>query len=235
MKRIQTIDEALRKGSRALLGAGIGSGALEASILLGMATGMDRLALITNPNRLLAPEEIAFFCGKIEKRLHREPLQHIRGKQEFMGLDFIVTRSVLIPRPDTEILVEEVLDRCQENSAPLLLDIGTGSGAIAVSIASYLPSAKITATDLSPEALEVAKRNALKHGVSIDFLLGPDFDPLEERGGYEGFFDFLVSNPPYIPSEEISTLEPEVRDFEPILALDGGKDGLDLYRRFALR
>lgn len=228
-----TIGDALYASSRQLLDAGIETGSLEASLLLGRATGLDRLGLITRTAEPLAPEAEEAFEALLTRRIAREPLQHILGETEFMGLPFGVSKDVLIPRPDTEILVEAVLDLEEERgSAPSrrLADMGTGSGAIAVSLAKYLPYLAVVATDVSPAALAVARANALRHGVAaqIDFREGDGLAPLAgER------FDYLVSNPPYIPAETVSTLEPEVRDYEPHLALTPGADALVWYRRFA--
>ncbi|MGE5707583.1 MAG: peptide chain release factor N(5)-glutamine methyltransferase [Bacteroidota bacterium] len=228
LNRIETTEEALRKGCQALLEHGIGSGALEASILLGMATGLDRLALITHPSRPLSPSEKETFLSLLERRFRHEPIQYLKGTQEFMGLSFVVRPGVLIPRPDTEILVEAVLDACEEYESPRIVDVGTGSGAIAVSLKAFLPRASVTATDLSPEALAVARENAQRNDADVLFFEGSGLAPLEGR-----VFDFFVSNPPYIPSEEVLTLDSEVKDYEPRLALDGGEDGLDWYRLFA--
>jgi len=159
----------------------------------------------------------------VARRAKREPLQHILGTQEFCGLEFEVTPDVLIPRHDTETLVNEAASRMP--GARSILDIGTGSGCIAVALAHKLTAAVVTATDISEAALVMARRNAEKHGVAIEFLLGPHFVPLVCRR-----FDLIVSNPPYIPTSAIEGLEPEVRDFDPHGALDGGADGLSFYR-----
>lgn len=241
---IPTIGDALREGSRCLRDIGLPSASLEVALLLGMATGLDRLGLHTRTATPLTPEQASAFVSLMERRAQREPLQYITGHQEFMGLDFEVTPAVLIPRADTEMLVETILDAEEERGSsrpedgeevgePVwLADVGTGSGAIAISLASYLPYLHVVAVDLSEEALAIARRNAETHGVSerITFLQGDGLAPLEP---YRGKFRYLVSNPPYILDEEVLTLEPEVRDWEPHLALTPGSDPLHWYRIFA--
>jgi release factor glutamine methyltransferase len=171
----------------------------------------------------LAEHELAAYRSMVTRRGKREPLQHILGTQEFCGLEFDVTPDVLIPRRDTEALVNEALSRMP--AARSILDIGTGSGCIAIALACKIPAASITAIDISVSALEVARCNAKRHGVSVEFLPGSLFQPVAGR-----HFDLIVSNPPYIPSSDIKGLEPEVRDYDPRHALDGGTDGLDIYR-----
>lgn len=162
----------------------------------------------------------------VEKRLQHIPLAYILGKTNFYGLDFVVTRDVLIPRLDTEVLVEEIIQELKNYSKPVeILDIGTGSGAIAITLAKNT-NAKVTAVDISPKALAVAKKNAVLNKVDVKFIESDLFENLGRKK-----FDIIVSNPPYIESEVIDELMPEVKDFEPILALDGGKDGLQFYRR----
>ncbi len=232
MSEVQTvtIEEALRQGSRRLRSVGLGSADLEASLLVGMVTGLNRLALLTQTATELTPEQWACLDAFLVRREKHEPFQYLAGKQEFMSLEFEVGPGVLVPRPETEHLVEAVLDRIADSPRPesgewLLADVGTGSGAIAVTLASYVNDVRVVATDLSPEALEFARRNAERHGVAerLEFRLGDGLAPLADRAGE---FDILVSNPPYIPTGEIAGLDPEVRDFEPRLALDGGEDGL---------
>jgi len=206
-----------------LAGKGIENARLEAEWLLCAATGLDRVGLYLNFEKPLDDEELARYRAMVIRRGRREPLQHILGSQEFDGLEFEVTPDVLIPRHDTETLVHEALVRKPEAAA--VLDIGTGSGCIAVSLARQLPQAAITAVDISGAALAVARRNAEKNGVAIEFLQGSLCEPVAGRT-----FDLIVSNPPYIPSRDIESLEPEVRDFDPRGALDGGADGLDFYR-----
>jgi release factor glutamine methyltransferase len=185
----------------------------------------------------LGAEQAERFQSLLARRLQREPVAYIIGRQEFWSLDFQVTRDVLIPRPETERLIEValLLGAQLRSDHPLrVLDIGTGSGAIAVSIAKESPSAKIFATDISPSALAIACRNGTLNGVveRITYLCGDLFAAIADQ---EEPFDLIVSNPPYIRRAEIATLKPEVRHWEPRTALDGGADGLDFYRRIAAR
>ncbi len=193
---------------------------------------MDRVGLYTHFDQPLRADELACFRELIQRRLKREPLAYIIGRREFWSLDLKVNRTVLIPRPETELLVSEGLKTpaCRASKETCrILDIGTGSGAVAIALAKEIPSASFVATDTSPEALSVAEENARTHDVieRIDFRKGDLFHPL--RPGEK--FDLIVTNPPYIPQARISSLEPEIRDYEPRVALDGGPDGLDFYRR----
>jgi len=207
-----------------LTSRGVENARLEAEWLLCEATGLDRVGLYLNFEKPLDDRELAAYRALVVRRGRREPLQHILGTQEFCGLDFEVNQDVLIPRHDTETLVDEALARMP--GARSVLDIGTGSGCIAVVLAARLPGASVTAVDISAPALTVARRNAARNGVAVEFLQGSLLEPLSGRQ-----FDLVVSNPPYIPSSEIETLQPEVRDFDPRGALDGGLDGLEIYRR----
>jgi release factor glutamine methyltransferase len=207
-----------------LLSRGVENARLEAEWLLCAATGLDRVGLYLNFEKPLNDEELAAYRVMVARRGKREPLQHILGTQEFYGLDFEVTPDVLVPRHDTETLVNEALARMP--GARSVLDIGTGSGCIAVALAHCLPVAAVTAVDISEATLKVARCNAERNGVSIEFLHGSLFEPVAGRQ-----FDLIVSNPPYIPSGDMESLQPEVRDFDPRVALDGGLDGLEVYRR----
>jgi release factor glutamine methyltransferase len=206
-----------------LAGKGVENARREAEWLLCAATSLDRVGLYLNFERPLNDSELSVYRAMVARRGRREPLQHILGSQEFSGLDFEVTPDVLIPRHDTETLVHQALLCAQHAST--VLDIGTGSGCLAVVLAVQLPAAVVSATDISAAALNVARRNAGKHSVVIEFLQGSLLEPVAGR-----CFDLIVSNPPYIPRYDIEKLEPEVRDFDPRGALDGGTDGLDLYR-----
>ena len=206
-----------------LAGKGVENARLEAEWLLCAATGLDRVGLYINFEKPLDDAELSAFRAMVARRARREPLQHILGSQEFCGLEFEVTPDVLIPRHDTEALVSEAIARKPE--ARFVLDVGTGSGCIAVALVRQLPAAAITATDISEAALAVAIRNAKRHSVCIEFIAGSLFAPLAGRR-----FDLIVSNPPYIPTDDIAGLEPEVRYFDPQGALDGGADGLNVYR-----
>src|SRR5450631_362115 len=207
-----------------LVSRGVENARLEAEWLLCAVTGLDRVGLYLNFEKPLNDEELAAYRVMVARRGRREPLQHILGTQEFCGLEFEVTPDVLIPRHDTETLVNEALARMP--GALSVLDIGTGSGCIAVALACRLPGALVTAVDISAAALVVARRNAERNGVAIEFLQGSLLEPVAGR-----HFDLIISNPPYISSSEIDTLKPEVRDFDPREALDGGLDGLEIYRR----
>ena len=206
-----------------LASKGVSNARLEAEWLLCAATGLDRVGLYLQYDKPLNSRELAEYRALVARRAKREPLQHILGSQEFCGLEFEVTADVLIPRYDTEVLVSEAITL--QPNARAVLDIGTGSGCVAVSMQKRLPNARIAATDISPAALEVARRNATKHDAAIEFLLGSLFVPVASRR-----FDLIVSNPPYIPTADIEQLDQEVRDYDPRTALDGGIDGLDIYR-----
>ena len=202
---------------------GVENARREAEWLLCEATGLDRVGLYLNFDKPMSEDELAAYRALVTRRGKREPLQHILGSQEFDGLSFLVTPAVLIPRHDTETLLEQALQHAPHPRS--ILDIGTGSGCIAIALARRLPEAQVTAVDLSVEALALAQRNAELHGAAVEFLQGSFFEPVAGRR-----FDLIVSNPPYITSADLLALQPEVRDHEPILALDGGPDGLTAYR-----
>ena len=208
---------------------GIESPRLDAELLLSATLELDRVALYVNFERPLIADELARYREKVRRRADREPLQYILGETEFWSLPFSVNPAVLIPRADTEVLVEEALKEIDGCSS--VLDVGTGSGAIAVALAHEKPEIKVTALDCSEDALEVARGNARRNGVveRVACLAG-DLNSLPP-----GPFDMIVSNPPYIPSRDWEQLMPEVRDHEPRLALDGGDDGLEAYRRIAVQ
>ena len=206
-----------------LAGKGVANARLEAEWLLCEVLSLDRVGLYLNFDKPLQEGELAAYRTMVARRAKREPLQHILGTQEFMGLEFKTTAAALIPRHDTEVLVSEALR--VSPAAGSVLDIGSGSGCVAIVLAKNLPAAAVVSVDISPEALELARRNADLNGVTVDFRQGSLFGPVED-----GRFDLIVSNPPYIPAAHIATLEPEVREFEPQAALDGGADGLYFYR-----
>lgn len=210
---------------------GLATPRLDAEVLLVETLGMDRVGLYTHFDQPLKPDELARFKKLILRRLRREPIAYILGKREFWSLPFKVTPDVLIPRPETEILVSEALKTQAhlDGRALHILEIGTGSGAISIALAKGLPIARVVATDLSAKALSVAEENAIENGVreQIHFLQGDLFQPLQKGEKFE----LVIANPPYIPREQISSLMPEVRDFEPRIALDGGVNGLDFFRR----
>ena len=206
-----------------LLSKGVVNARLEAEWLLCAVMKLDRVGLYLQYEKPLNVSELAAYRAMVVRRAKREPLQHILGSQEFYGLDYEVNADVLIPRHDTEVLVSEAIAR--QPSALTVLDIGTGSGCIAITLKQQLSAAAVTATDISEAALSVARRNAEKNSSTIEFLSGSLFTPVAGR-----CFDLIVSNPPYIPSLDIDALDPEVRCYDPRGALDGGSDGLQLYR-----
>ncbi len=220
-----TIRQALAAGQARLERAGIEEARLDAALLLAFLTGEERLRMQLAAGRELAPEIASAYEAMLARRETREPLQYIVGETAFMGLTFAVRPGVLIPRQDTEILCEQALSRLKPGMRAL--DIGTGSGALAVSLARLCPGAAVTAVDVSEAALLLAGENAARLGANVRFMKSDCFDAL---GGE--VFDMIVSNPPYIPPWEMETLMPEVR-FEPELALAGGEDGLVFYRRIA--
>jgi release factor glutamine methyltransferase len=232
-----TVLEAIRKSAEFLGKKNVESPRLQTELLLAHLLKLPRMKLYLNFDRELSPAETDALRELVKRRGLREPLQHIVGSTSFCGLEIAVNRHALIPRPETEILAElgwQFLSEKQppSNIEPTALDFGTGTGCLAIALAAKCPNAKITALDVSPDALALAKENAAKNNVSerIELLLGNGFASL---AGKVHPFDLIISNPPYIPSAEIETLEPEVRDFDPRSALDGGADGLDFYRLLA--
>ncbi len=210
---------------------GMATPRLDAEVLLAETLATDRVGLYTHFDQPLQPDELARFKELIRRRLRREPVAYILGRKEFWSLPLRVTPEVLIPRPETETLVAEALKILAPADGKdfRILEIGTGSGAISIALAKELPAATVVATDLSPKALAVAEENARRIGVRerLQLLPGNLFDPVEKRDA----FDLIVTNPPYIPRGQFALLMPEIRDYEPRVALDGGKDGLDFFRR----
>jgi release factor glutamine methyltransferase len=198
----------------------------DAEVLLAHLLGCDHAALLTHPERLLSPAESDRLEGLLKRRLACEPMQYITGSQEFFGLLFEVTPDVLIPRPETEHLVEAALEHIGPEGKARIVDVGTGSGAIAVALAHARPRAQVTAVDLSPAALEVARRNAQRHGVleRVVFLQSDLLSAIDCAD-----FDLVVSNPPYIAEGEV--LEPQVFNYEPRSAIYAGPTGLEVYER----
>ncbi len=233
--------EALKLGKETLKTA---NARRDAEVLLMHLLRESRAELYRNMDKEVPALLLSRYRELLARRLKGHPIQYLTGYREFMGLDFMVTKDVLIPRPETEILVELAMDLIQnkikaadkKNDIPLItaVDLGTGCGVIAISLAKFLAGIMIYALDVSRAALAVARENARLQGVSdrITFLGGDFLTPLNAKSNYAGI-DFLLSNPPYIPSEELAKLSPQVRNFEPHQALDGGGDGLDFYRRIA--
>ena len=229
-----TITQAIAEGAARLGASGIDQERRTAGLLLCQVLRIDRTHLLTGSEKPIDERQYRNYLALVERRAAGEPLQYITGHQEFYGLDFIVTPDVLIPRPETEFLIERVMKLVSESiqDSPLIVDVGTGSGCIAVTIAKLLPRARLIATDASSAALNIAQRNAECHGVRdrIEFLEGDLLAPLAERR-LEGAVDILASNPPYVNEDGRQFLQREVRDWEPREALFGGADGLDFYRR----
>lgn len=202
---------------------------LDAEVLLAHVLATDKVGLYLSSFTPVAPKVRDELRALIQRRLKGEPVSYLIGRKEFWSLPFKVGPAVMVPRPQTETLVEEALMLFSSHSSPKILDIGTGSGAIAIALATELPQATIIATDISAEALSVARENAASNQTStITFFQGDLFAPVDGR---EAGFDLIVSNPPYIAHDAISSLPPGIRDYEPLLALDGGPDGLACYRR----
>jgi release factor glutamine methyltransferase len=228
-----TVLEVIQRSTEFLQQKGVESPRLQIELLLAHVLKLPRLKLYLNFDRPLAPEELDGLRQLVKRRAAREPLQHIIGSTSFCGFEIKCTSAALVPRPETELLAERgwqfLLSLAQGN--PSALDLGTGTGCIAIALVAKAARATVDAVDASPDALALAKENAEKNQLAdrVRFHLGDGFAPLP--AGVQ--FDLMVSNPPYIASEEIATLSPEVREFDPKLALDGGTDGLDFYRRMA--
>ncbi len=223
------IASALTKASEKLQAAGIAEPRREASSLLEFVLQQNSAYLIAHSDDQLAANQKMIYDACIKRRANREPLQYITGRCEFWRLEFEVTPDVLIPRPETEVLVEAAINFLSKIESPRFCEIGIGSGCIALSILHSVKAATAIATDVSASALQIAARNAAKNGVGERLALrdGDLFGDIDEK------FDLIVSNPPYIPDGEIENLQPEVRRFEPRVALAGGEDGLDAIRRIA--
>jgi len=220
------IKDILKKGVEILKENNIEQNNLKAKMLLSSILNKSKEYLIIYSDEEISKELEKDFFDKIEILKENTPIQYILNKQEFMGLEFYVDESVLIPQPDTEILAEEVIEIIRKRKLSKVLDLCTGSGAIAVSVAKFLENVKVCASDISNEAIKIARRNSNKNNVKIEFIHS---DLFEEFSG-EDKFDIIVSNPPYIKTDIIGTLSQEVQK-EPLLALDGGIDGLDFYKK----
>lgn len=223
----ETLDAARRRAARTLTEAGIGEASLEAQLLIGHVTGLSRTEMMTQPERVLSPEEMTALSQALTRRTSREPLQHILGVTPFYGLDIRTDARALIPRSDSECVVEAALDRLPKDKPLKVADLGTGTGCLLAALLFWRPLARGEGVEASPEAASLALENLRALG-------------LTERGAvFSGSWaswhgwseaDLIISNPPYIASAEIAALQPEVRDHDPLSALDGGEDGLNAYR-----
>jgi release factor glutamine methyltransferase len=228
-----TVLDIIQRSTGFLQEKGVESPRLQIELMLAHVLALPRLKLYLNFERVLTTEELNRVREMVKRRGVREPLQHILGSTSFCGLEMKCSSAALIPRPETELLAERAWQFVGAYTAPHsnVFDVGTGTGCIAIAIAANAPTARIRAVDISPSALALARDNAARHNVAtqIEFVEGDAFSAL----GVGEQFDLIVSNPPYLASEEIKSLEPEVREFDPMLALDGGLDGLEFHRRIA--
>ena len=229
----RTLAAMRRQLAERLRQAGIDSAEADARLLMAHALGIDRAELIANSERALEPDEIEAIEGLAARRLKHEPVARIFGRKEFWSLNLHVSPAVLVPRPETETVVEAALDIVVGDALQMekvrILDIGTGSGALLLALLSELPNATGTGTDISTAALDVAQANAKR----ADLAGRCTFIACDIAAGLPGPFDLIVSNPPYVAHGDIASLAPEVRDYDPALALDGGAEGLDYYRTIA--
>ena len=224
-----TVHDILNEATNYFEAVGIPSARLDAEVLLSFCIGCDRLEFYKNPDMTISETMLSAFRNLIARRSQWEPVAYITGRKEFWTFKLEVNSSVLIPRPDTEVIVEETINICRKTdfSEMRILDIGTGSGAIALALASEITGAKIVATDISPAAVNLAQKNATALGLKekIDFRQGNLFEPVDD------VFDIIVSNPPYIAAEEYKKLPAGVKDYEPREALWAGKSGLEFYEK----
>jgi release factor glutamine methyltransferase len=234
-----TVLEVIQRSAEFLARKGVDSPRLQTELILAHLLQVPRLNLYLDFERVLTEAEASGMRELVRRRGQREPLQHITGTTSFCGLDLGVDRRALIPRPETELLAERgwefllQVSRDEKTREPVALDLGTGSGCLAIALATRCPAARIYALDISPDALALARENALRHVLpgQIQFIQGGSLEALPPGVT----LDLLISNPPYVATEQIQTLEPEVRDYDPRAALDGGADGLDFYRYLAVR
>jgi release factor glutamine methyltransferase len=233
LKSSASVSEALRQVAQSFRASGVEEAEADARVLIGHALHLDRARLIAQSDRILEAREVSVISALAARRLRREPVSRILGQREFWSLPISVTPDVLVPRPETETVVEAALDFVMRSGLRLeklrVLDIGTGSGALLLALLNELTNAVGTGTDVSSAALNVARANAARCRLDSRCT----FVACDIATGLEGPFDLVVSNPPYITHDEIVTLAPEVRDYDPQVALDGGRDGLDAYRSIA--
>jgi len=224
--------EILNQAVEKLRSEGIDRPRTNAELLLGAVLNAQKIDLYLDRDRILTPQQIEKFHQLIQERTSGKPLQYIIGSTEFFGLEFLVNENVLIPRPETETLVKAIIEHLINFFSPKIVDLGTGSGAIAVSLAKNLSDSFIFATDVSSLALTVAKENARRHQVEkrIEFLCGDLFEPLENRN-LKGMIDGVVSNPPYVSVDEFEQLPKEVKNYEPIIALKTDKEGTFFHKK----
>lgn len=228
-----TILEVIQRSTEFLTKKGVASPRLQVELLIAHLLKLQRMQIYLSFERVLKDSELATLRELVQHRGNREPLQYIIGNVQFCAWELNVTPAVLIPRPETEILAERGWQFLSTIPQPTALDFGTGSGCLAIALAMKVPTAEVHALDASADALLVAQQNAARHNAKIHFHQGNGFEALERGQPCPRQFDLIISNPPYIPTAEIETLEPEVRDHEPRSALDGGPDGLDFYRLLA--
>jgi release factor glutamine methyltransferase len=235
-----SIAEAILLGAHKLRQAGISDADRDARSLVGHVLERDRSFILSHAEDPVGPAQLERLHEYLGRRSQGEPLQYVIGHQEFYGLDFEVTDDVLIPRPETELLIETALKIVAgRKAAPFICDVGTGSGCLAIALLHELreiPGTRAVAIDISPAAVAVAKRNAARHSVTgqIDFVISDCFAALDPQDPSHSFFDLIVSNPPYVAEPALAGLQREVRDFEPRLALAAGPDGLEIIRRLLL-
>ena len=226
-----SIAEAILQGANKLRKAGVPEARREAGSLLAFLLDKDRTFILSHADHPISGEQETLFQEFLDSRAQGEPAQYITGRQDFYGLEFEVTPAVLIPRPETELLIEAALKLVGASEMVSFCDVGTGSGCIAITLLTQLPRANAIAVDVSASALEIAKRNAARHKVSdrVEFVLSDCFASVPQQT-----FDLIVSNPPYVAEDAVATLQREVRDFEPHVALTSGADGLDVIRRLVV-
>jgi release factor glutamine methyltransferase len=229
-----TVTEAVQEGARKLRDSSVDEDRRTAALLLGQVLGLDRAQLLIRSNQIVTDSQLGDYLRLVERRAAGEPLQYITGLQEFYGLEFVVTPDVLIPRPETEFVVGRILTLAKgtRSARPVIVDVGTGSGCISIALARHISDLRVIAIDVSAKALNIARANAERHGVAarIEFIEGDMFEALSGRN-LEGLIDFVASNPPYLPTIDRGSLQREVRDWEPSVALFAGREGLDFYKR----